>query len=179
VSQGIVLIIIVLQIATLVLWTKVTDIKYAVAAEALDLVGVIALSVLVIMEHMRSIQPSTITAVYLLSTIVGDSVQLRTLLLRGYSPKLSQLLSTMLAFKVILLVAEAWPKKKYLRPVPIDYSPEETTSILTRSVFWWLNSLFWHGSRDLLSSEDLFPLDQQLHSAGLRSLAISSWEKSR
>jgi hypothetical protein len=177
-SQGVVLIIIALQIATLVLWTKVPEIKYAVTAGVIELLGAVALSILVVLEHMRSIQPSTVTVVYLLSTIVGDSVQLRTLLLRGYSPTLLHLLSSLLAFKVVLLIAEAWPKRRYLRSASIDYSPEETTGILTRSVFWWLNSLFWHGSKDLLSSEDLFPLDQQLQSARLRDLAISAWEKS-
>lgn len=161
------------------LWTKTSDIKYAVAAGTLDLAGAIAVSVLVVMEHMRSIRPSTITAVYLLSTIIGNSVQLRTLWLRGYASTLSQLLSAVLAFKVSLLVADAWPKQKYLRAVPTGYGPEETSSILTRSVFWWLNSLFWHGSKNVLSSEDLFPLDQQLRSSRLRDLAVLSWKKSR
>jgi ATP-binding cassette subfamily C (CFTR/MRP) protein 1 len=130
------------------------------------------------MEHTRTIQPSTTTAVYLLSIIIGNSVQLRTLVLRGYDPTLSQLLSASLAFKVSLLVVEGWPKKKYLKPASAEYGPEETTSILSRSVFWWLNSLFWHGNKNLLISEDLFPLDHALRSVRLRERAIVAWGKS-
>jgi ATP-binding cassette subfamily C (CFTR/MRP) protein 1 len=169
----------VLGVVSLVLWAKKPDAKYAIAAGTLDLVSAIGVAVLVVMEHSRSIQPSTITAMYLLSTIVGNCVQLRTLLLRGYTPALSRILSVTLAFKVLLLFGEAWPKTKYLKPGPTEYSPEETTSILTRSVFWWLNSLFWKGNKNILSSEDMFPLDQALHSAKLRDQALESWDKSK
>lgn len=46
------------------------------------------------------------------------------------------------------------------------HSPEETSSIFSLGLYSWLNSLLWKGYRNVLSLDDLYPLDQAI-AAGL------------
>jgi ATP-binding cassette subfamily C (CFTR/MRP) protein 1 len=167
-----------LQLVCLALWTRNSITKYAIAAAALSSVSMIGVVLLVALEYKRTVRPSSLTSIYLLVAIIADAIQIRTFLLRGYSKPFSIVLSVTMASKIVLLVLESWPKQKYLKPTRIQYGPEETMGVFGRSVFWWLNSLFWWGSRRILTSDDLFPLDRELRSDRLLNQIVAAWEKS-
>lgn len=166
-----------LEIACLVLWVRASITRYAIAAGTISLISSFAVVFLVMLEHTRSVRPSTITSIYLLTSIVADAVQLRTISLRHYSSSLTSVLSAVLAFKISLLILESWSKKKYIKPTFIEYGPEDTTGVFAGSILWWLNSLFWRGNGHVLTSNDLFPLDQELRSVILKANAIKAWKR--
>jgi hypothetical protein len=134
-----------------------------------------AVAILTIFEHRRTIRPSTLICLYLLASIIADSVQLRTLQIRGYSQSISAIISAGIICKSILLLLESFSKQSYLEAKE-DYGPEEVTGVFSRSVLWWINSLFLLGNRKILSLKDLFPLDHELYSEVLQRQMKKSWK---
>jgi ATP-binding cassette, subfamily C (CFTR/MRP), member 1 len=130
------------------------------------------------LEHNRTIRPSSLISIYLLASILADSVQIRTLYIRKYIPSIARLLVSSATGKTLLLLVESLPKTSYLRAIE-PYGLEEIIGVFGRSVLWWLNSLFLTGSRKVLCLSDLFPLDRQLRSKELKSRMIQHWEKSK
>jgi ATP-binding cassette, subfamily C (CFTR/MRP), member 1 len=61
-----------------------------------------------------------------------------------------------------LLVVEAVEKGRILLPSYKSGSPEATTGIYSRSLFWWLNPLFLTGHRNVLSNDTLLDIDDAL-----------------
>ena len=59
----------------------------------------------------------------------------------------------------------------------VDYSPEQTSGILERIVFWWLMPLFRKGYESIITQEDLFPLDQDLQTETAGNAVAECWEK--
>lgn len=64
---------------------------------------------------------------------------------------ITSLSAAVLAAKLSLLFVEAQNKVMYFSAVDTDRPPQETSGILSRSVFWWINSLFFHGMLTNLS----------------------------
>jgi hypothetical protein len=75
----------VVQLTMLILWTIHDNLRTptSIPAAALSFVNVLALGLLSYLEHTRSLQPSTLMAVYLLLSLLFDAVQVRTLYLRA------------------------------------------------------------------------------------------------
>jgi ATP-binding cassette subfamily C (CFTR/MRP) protein 1 len=140
-------------------------------------VGGIAVVGLVLYEYSRTTRPSTITSLYLLATVVGRSVQLRTLATRDYVPVLTGLLAASLGTQLFLLLLELWSKIPYLLPTEDPYGPEETAGVVNRTFFWWLNPLFLLGNRRILAYSDLTPLDHSFHAVRLQERMHKSWAK--
>lgn len=78
--------------------------------------------------------------------------------------------------KVVLLVLEAWEKRHLLLPKYADASPEETSGIYSRMNFWWLNSTFVRGFKNVLSISDLPPLDEELREASEAAALRDKWQ---
>jgi hypothetical protein len=176
--QGVSILVMILQLVCLSLWIKTPITKYSIVAGVLSVISITAIVLLMALEYKKTARPSSLTSIYLLVAIIADLITLRTIILRGYSSYLTGVLSGIIVGKLALLVLESWSKKKYLKPTETEYGPEETMGILG-SVFWWLNSFFLNGNKHLLSSKDLFPLDQELHSGQLLDKIKDSWEKSK
>jgi ATP-binding cassette subfamily C (CFTR/MRP) protein 1 len=148
-----------------------------VPSAAIGLVGSIAVFIIAIFEHSRTIRPSSILSVYLLASIIADAVVLRTLLLRGYFLPLSVLTSVTLGTKLLYLILESCPKTSSLISSKTIYGPEECSGIFSQSLFWWLNPLFIRGYGSILRLTDLFALDQSAQSSRLQERALNSWDK--
>lgn len=115
---------------------------------------------------------------YLLCSVVADSIQLRTLSMRHYVPVITDVTSAGLALKVLLMFLEAWPKTSYLKLTGEQYGPEEVASFFSRSVFWWINPILLRGNRQLLSLSDVFQLDHELYSSRLQIVMHEAWIRS-
>ncbi|OJK00423.1 hypothetical protein ASPACDRAFT_1880763 [Aspergillus aculeatus ATCC 16872] len=153
-----------LQITSVVAWARHNLIRTALPAIVLSLVDSLDIAVLTALEHDRSLRPSSLLSIYLLISTLFDAVQVRTLFIRHYPYPLPAL-------------AAATSKINAMRPPFRDISPESTSGIFARTVFWWLNGLFLRGFRKLLTVEDLFPTDEALSSSYLGRRIRRAWAK--
>jgi ATP-binding cassette, subfamily C (CFTR/MRP), member 1 len=166
----------VLQIANLALWAKQPITRVAIGAGILELLCAFAVVVLVIFEHKRTIRPSKVTSVYLLSALVADCVLLRTLYKRGYAPRIPPVISASASCKLLLLLVESWPKTSYLNPTGKPYGPVDVAGPFNKAFLWWLNPLLLLGNRKILSLPDLCQLDHELYSESLRVRMQKAWD---
>ncbi|PMD49040.1 ABC transporter-like protein [Hyaloscypha variabilis F] len=141
--------------------------RASIPAAVLALAAALSLSVLSYIEHTRNIRPSTIINAYLLLTLPFDAAQLRTKWIRGDDLAASGVASSVLAIKLLVLISEATEKRRILSTPYADPSPEATSGLYSRGVFWWLNSLFRLGFRNVVNEDDLFAVDRDLKSKAL------------
>jgi ATP-binding cassette, subfamily C (CFTR/MRP), member 1 len=170
-----------LQIPALVLVVRHPLTKFSIAGASLSLVAALGLLTLVAVEHTKTIRPSTLTSLYLVTAILAHGVQLRTFIIRSWTSPIvfdiGRLLLASLVCKTSLLILESWPKQRILKLEP-EYSPEEKSGFLGRVVYWWLIPLFWRGYSGILTQEELFPLDSKLNSQRLGHQMMDCWERS-
>lgn len=171
--------LIAIQIAILVLWALDNAVRSAIPSAVLSLLDVLCIAVLSAIEHSRSVRPSTLICLYLLISIPLDAVQVRTLFLRPYYPSaLAGTVAAAVGLKVFLLAIEIQHKGRYLSHKYRDrYPPEELSGVIARTVFSWLNELFFKGFRKILTLDDLFPTDSELDSNILMRGLKVKWAK--
>ncbi|KAK8091117.1 multidrug resistance protein [Apiospora phragmitis] len=150
-----------LQVTLVALWTKTDDsARTAVPYAVVSLIALGALSTsAVLVEHDRSLLPSSLFIVYLFVSCVFDAVQVRTLFLRGHFDALKEILLAAVLLKLALLCLEAKSKRNYLRDPYNLYPPEILASIFNRAVFWWLNPTFVLGYKTGLTLDSLCDID--------------------
>jgi hypothetical protein len=141
--------------------------RASVAAALLALVATLGLFILSYVEHSKNIRPSSIINAYLLLTLSLDAAQLRTRWLRGENVAENVVASSILAVKLLILILEATEKTKILFGPYVDRSPEATSGLYSRGLFWWLNPLFRLGFRNVVNEDDLFRVDEHLLSKSL------------
>jgi ATP-binding cassette subfamily C (CFTR/MRP) protein 1 len=98
-------------------------------------------------EHVRSIRPSSLLNLYLLFSLGLDFIRMRTLVKMQFDTLIASLSAANMAIKASLLFLEAQNKRAYFCAGDLDRPPQEISGIFSRSVFWWLNSLFLQGKR--------------------------------
>lgn len=128
-------------------------------------------------EHTKSIRPSAIIDAYLLLTLPFDAAQLRTRWLRGESVTENGIASAILGIKILVLISEASEKRRLLFGPYRDPSPEATSGLYSRGLFWWLNPLFKLGFRNVVNDDDLFAADEELLSKSLETRFNRHWVK--
>ncbi|CRG87654.1 Cu2+-exporting ATPase [Talaromyces islandicus] len=166
-----------IQIATLTLWAQDNTVRTAIPSAILSLLDALLITILSVIEHSRSVRPSTLICLYLLISIPLDSVQVRTLFLRSnYPSALAGTLAAAVGLKVFLLSIEIQRKERYLSDRH-RYPPEELSGIFSRTVFSWLTELFLKGFRKILTLDDLFPTDNELDSNLLMGGLKVKWAK--
>jgi ATP-binding cassette subfamily C (CFTR/MRP) protein 1 len=141
----------------------------------LALVAALGLCILSYVEHSKNIRPSSIINAYLLFTLPFDAAQLRTRWLRGENLAGNGIASTILAVKLLILISEATEKRKLLFTPYADHSPEATSGLYSRGLFWWLNPLFRLGFRNVVNEDDLFSADGDLLSKSLEARFSKHW----
>ncbi|KAF9879602.1 ABC multidrug transporter [Colletotrichum karsti] len=170
-----------LQIVLVALWAlpSTPSTRTSVAESVLGLVEAAAIASLSYTEHKRSIRPSALLGLYLVLTIVLDIAQARTLWLRDGLTSVAGVFTASLFAKVVILALEETPKRVLLPSSEKDVAVESTTGVVSRSLFWWLNSLFFQGFRLLIGLEDLGAIDPKFDSARLLGMLDRSWAKSK
>lgn len=99
--------------------------------------------------------------------------------LLSYNSRIRYLFTISFAVKVIILLLEAREKRRYLSTSDRQKGPEETSSIFSLSVFWWLNTLLKRGFRHVLSLDDLYPVDEGMSSKFLSDQFAHYWKNSK
>ncbi|GME55520.1 Metal resistance protein YCF1-like protein 2 [Neofusicoccum parvum] len=79
--------------------------------------------------------------------------------------------------RAIMVVLESVEKRYILLPAHKDRSRDATSGTFSRSVFAWLTSLFVHGYRNILTLDDLHPLDKKLKSERLYKSFEQAWDR--
>lgn len=166
-----------IQLALVALWAKSTTAKTtaSVANAAFGAVGALALAMLSFVEHERSIRPSLVLQSYLSLTLLLDAARLRTLWLQSYNNAVAAVATVSFTVKLLLVIVEAVEKRSILQPKWKSTSPEATSGLFSRSVFWWLNGLFQTGFRRSICMEDLLPLDKHLTCSYLYDRLQTAW----
>lgn len=166
-----------IQLALVALWAKptTTNTEASVANAVLGSVGTLALAILSFVEHERSIRPSLVIQAYLTLTLLLDAARVRTLWLQSYNSAVAAVTTVSFTVKLLLIICEAAEKRSILQPKWKSTSPEATSGLFSRSVFWWLNGLFRTGFKRSLSMDDLLPLDKHLTCAYLYHRLQIAW----
>lgn len=151
------------------------------AAAVSNLVGSLGVVVLSYFEHRRSIRPSDILVLYLLATILVDSLHLWFGLAypasNGSVDRLiTQRLMLNILFRGVQLFVESSRKDALLVGTRSRLAPEETAGILQRTFFSWVNSVLKRGASGLLQDDDFRVTDSQLSTRKLRGFVIKSWK---
>lgn len=136
--------------------TRPTSVASATLA-VLDSILFFGLSAL---EHARSLRASILFNSYLLLTLLFNTAECRTLWLQSTYPVVASLFTAGLGVKITILLLEAQGKQRWIPDGQL--SPEETSGIFSLSFFYWLNSLVVGGYRKILSTADLYVLDDSL-----------------
>ena len=131
------------------------------------------------LEHSRSRTPSTILIVYLLISIMCDMVRVRSVWLLVPNSPLAHLFTASVVFKFLVLLLEAGEKTQYLPAQMTERRPEETSSIINRGVFHWLNRLMLRGSRHVLFPNELYELKPGMTADQLGDIYLRNWRKAR
>ncbi|KXH55546.1 hypothetical protein CSAL01_07340 [Colletotrichum salicis] len=168
-----------LQIALVTLWSLPTTpkTKASTAKSALGLIEAIAIGALSYTEHKRSVRPSLLLGGYIVLTIILDTAHARTLWIRDGLTPIAGVFTASLAIKAIMLVLEETPKHAHLPASEKDVAVECTTGVVSRSLFWWLNSLFFQGFRLLIRLEDLGSIDPKFDSTVLLDSLDRAWSR--
>ncbi|KAG5930350.1 hypothetical protein E4U42_001865 [Claviceps africana] len=130
-----------------------------------------------LLEHVRSVRPSTILCLYLGVSSLLDMASCRTaFFIPGYAVVARiQLISYFV--KLAILAAEVTEKRKWLFWHCRELSPEATASFYNRVFFVWLNPLLLKGYRTSLTVDNLTPLDQDILSASQPVGILRRWGK--
>lgn len=172
------LVLVGLELAFLILWATNGSIRTraSVPSAAISFAAALAVLLLSSVEHSRSVGPSTLLSVYLLLSSVLDLAQARTLYLQRDSLPIAAIFFAIIGIRLSLLLLESCSKRPYLKPPYNNLSPESTSGIFNRTVFWWLNPLFVKGFQGLLSFNDLCTTDSKLASEPLSRSMHKAWD---
>ncbi|KAF7853431.1 hypothetical protein EAF04_010722 [Stromatinia cepivora] len=171
-----------LQLALLAFWCFPASQRNdgSIPSAALSTATTLILAVLSHYEQLRSIRPSSLLNLYLFISILFDATQARTLWLRGTGGGWIRVVFTVsLAVKLLLIALEAREKEPIPKIKGCRLSPETTASVFNRSVFWWLNQLFWSGYRNPLALSDLYPLEPDMSSIKLGEGLAKVWAQTQ
>jgi len=165
-------------VAVLALWAlpSTPRNRVSLAAAILAILDATFIAILQYLEHFRSKRPSLLLTGYLALSILLDLAQVRSLFLQGL-PALGSLSAAVLGLKFALLFLEEGPKRRFLEEKNHHLSAEETSGLGNRSVFWWLNTLFVQGFRNLLQTGDLGNIDGKFDSRALLERLSASWNR--
>ncbi|KAJ2985210.1 hypothetical protein NUW58_g5655 [Xylaria curta] len=133
-----------------------------IATSALCFVASLALLVLSLFEHARSVRSSDVLGFYLIVTPLLRAAMVRTYWnLDGFHAVASLSLTSLLV-QLGMLALESCSKRRWLADTAYKGAPEEWANFLSRSLLAWVNSLFLKGYRHELTGFDLRIIDNSL-----------------
>lgn len=148
------------------------------AAAACSFAASLALCCLSPLEHSKTLRPSVLINTYLFLSILFDIVMMRTLWLASpFNATIRNVFTASFALKSVILLQEAFEKRRFLPAADKGYGPETTSGIYGQGLFWWMNGLIRRGFRQVLIPDDLYPLDQALESEVIDKKFWKMWNE--
>ncbi len=167
----------VLHMICLVLEFRENGLWKLVLPQVVFLTAATSVSVLSFLEHGRNVRPSTILTSYLTVTVISDIIETGLSYVVWGLCVPWNLKAAIFATNCTLLVLESQSKRSILRPPYDALSPEETSGFLGVIFFWWINKVLKTGYFNILSLDDLPPLDESLDAAKIREGIEREWNK--
>lgn len=131
---------------------------------------------LCLVEHKRSIRPSTLTAIYLLATVCGNLLGAVPELLSFRTPDILLFWRCgEILVQMVLLVLESQNKTASLLCMYKGVSPEDSAGILSRTFWWWLMDLLAVGKQRILRVSDTPRLSSSLQPSLTRKAVLQAW----
>lgn len=154
-----------------------SEIRIHVFSSTASFLACLGLYPLLLLEHTRSIKPSDLATLYLLASFVCSSVDMGTTLFEHgtFTYVVPGLAISFLKF--MLLVSESRGKEKLLRDPQYRWPPEQLSGVLGKAFLWWINPILAQGNRNVLTSDNLPPLDRKLSSRLRRQKALQAWDQ--
>jgi ATP-binding cassette subfamily C (CFTR/MRP) protein 1 len=169
------------QLILVVLWaTEFTSgalRSVSIASTSLSFVVSLIACALSYTEHSKSLSPSLILNAYLFVSLVLDGATLRTTWLSPLPASIRALITTSFTLKAAILILEAKEKREYILNVDHQHSPEDTSGLYSRGLFWWLNPLLLEGFHHLLKPSDLFPVADGMSAAVINERFWNNWDR--
>lgn len=153
--------------------------RLTIPSFVLTLAGYSVLLIASCLEHVRSWHPSTLLCVYLGISILLDLPRIRTTFALFHGQAIPGLLLGSLLVKVLLFICEVSEKRRLLLQEWRNLSYETTSSVLSRSLFIWLNRLLITGFRSLLTVNLLTSIDDEMLAASRPTQLKERWLKSK
>jgi ATP-binding cassette subfamily C (CFTR/MRP) protein 1 len=147
-----------------------------IIASAASLIAALGVGILSFFEHRRSVHPSTLLTLYLLASLAGNSVHVTNPANRTSLKNRSQIFAQIFA-ELAFLIVENWGKRSSLRARYQNISPEDTSGIIGKALFWWINPILRDGNRSILVGEELPPTDDELSSQELQKRIVLAWQQ--
>lgn len=160
-------------------FTPYVKVPTTTAANVLAMVVTLPMLLLSHLEHCKALRPSSILCTYLFFTLLLDIPRARTLWMSHQWVAASATLQAAMVIKVSILLLELQTKVRLLVQTDRDLSPEETSNVFSRRLFWWLNQLFRKGYSKSLALPDLYVLDEELASKTVGSRLEKAWNSRR
>ncbi|KAK2021657.1 ABC transporter [Colletotrichum zoysiae] len=180
-KQAAIGILAVLQLVLVALWATHREAgrlrTVSVAASCASFAATVMFGGLSYIEHAKSLKPSSILNIYIFVSLVLDGAILRTVWLSHLSVAIAAVFSASFALKAAVMILEAKAKTRHLASAGRPCSPEETSGIYSRGLFWWLTPLLLTGFRRLLKPLDLFVLDESMSAAVLNERFWLYWNR--
>lgn len=170
----------VLQLTLLVLWSTshgYFHTRLPIASTVLSILATFGLLLLSHLEHAKSIRPSFAISIYLFVSLIFDIARVRTQWLLPANDPVAAVLTASVAVKLMMLILETVGKRTILLAAYRGLSPEITSGLFSRGFFWWLNSLLLTGFKNVLSIDDIFPVNKNLSSRKLSDDLQSRWDR--
>lgn len=168
-----------LHVVLVVLWATrpLPTNRVSIAAACASLASSLMTCLLSYTEHAKSPRPSSLLNSFLLLSLILDATLLRTLWLLPSTTAIPSVFAAATALKAALVVLEGWDKSAYLVVGAGPYAPEATAGLYARAVFAWITPLLRSGFRSLLTSADLFQLDEDMGAAALAGRFWRNWNR--
>ncbi|KAI1382387.1 ABC transporter [Hypoxylon crocopeplum] len=148
-----------------------------VASRTLEFIATLILCVLSWLEHRRSIRPSDLIVLYLLGCLIRDGFEIPWVVQRQRDWLMQDPILARMILEVALFATENLQKDRIQMSTHEDVSLEETSSILSRAFFWWINPILSEGYRNVLLNCDLPSIDTKLRSKPIRGAALYAWNQ--
>jgi ATP-binding cassette, subfamily C (CFTR/MRP), member 1 len=166
-----------LQIALLVLWTRhgIFRTRLSIPAAVFGFLDAAVIFGLSLLEHSRSVRPSTLLQVYLLLSLLFDAARARTLWLISSHDSIAKTFIAAVVVKFCIATLESTEKRRLLKTEYKSLTVEITSGVLNVSIFWWLNRLLRSGTRNIFCLDDLEDMKQEFRSNVLQNSLEDSW----
>lgn len=108
-------------------------------------------------------------------SVILDIALARTFWIREHMDAIAVVFTVSIVTKAALLVLEEIPKHTGFA-LGKHVSREKSSGVISRSMLWWLNGLFWHAARNLITVDDLGTIHEKFDSDTLLATLEARWK---
>ncbi|KAH5529875.1 hypothetical protein HBI29_022040 [Parastagonospora nodorum] len=146
---------------------------FSISVAALGLFVAICMLFLTHLEHYRSSRPASLLSLYLGLSLLFDIVRTRTLWIVERNRTFAITFSIGVGIHLVLFLAINICSNAATTDQRLPH--ETRANVYTRGLFWWLNPLFWLGSKTVLDVPHLPAIDSGLRSQDFFDEVWSRW----